>query len=91
MDGCVGPRRLRKMYLDGVSFGLIGPKVDLTFPYEALGDGPAAIEKLLSGGPFLDKLRKAERPAVLVGPGIFQRTDRPAVLKLVGSGWPFSK
>lgn len=72
------------MYLDGVSFGLIGPKVDLTFPYEVLGEGPEAIEKLLSGGPFLDKLRKAERPAVLVGPGIFQRTDRPAVLKLVG-------
>eukprot|EP00884_Botryococcus_braunii_P000409 jgi/Botrbrau1/10369/Bobra.146_2s0008.1 len=77
--------RLRKMYLDGMSFGLIGPKADLTFPYEHLGEGPEAIQKLMSGGTFFTKMKEAKHPAVVVGPGIFQRADRPAVLHLINA------
>ncbi|KAG2495676.1 hypothetical protein HYH03_006276 [Edaphochlamys debaryana] len=73
--------RIRKTFLDGAKVGLVGAAVDLTYPYEHVGSDPAA----LSGGshPFLDTLKKAARPAVIVGPGVLRRADREAVLKAV--------
>ena len=60
---------------------LVGQRVDLSYPYEHLGEGGAALAKLLKGGPALDMLKSAERPAVIVGPGILSRGDRGAVLQ----------
>ena len=41
------------------------------------------MAKLLKDGGFLDTLKSAKRPAVIIGPGILGRSDRAAVLKQV--------
>lgn len=69
---------------------LLGEAVDLTYKYEHLGSDPAALGRLLSGGsPFLEKLKAAKNPAVVVGPGVLRRADRDAVMKVrsVVVGW----
>lgn len=64
--------------------GLVGSPVDLTYKYEHLGSDPAALVALAAGqNPFLERLKKAARPAVIVGPGVLRRPDREAVMKAV--------
>lgn len=53
--------------------GLIGEAVDLTYTYTHLGSDAAAISKLAAGGAFMDQLKAAKRPVVVVGPGILNR------------------
>ena len=59
--------------------------MDLTYPYEYLGEGADALSKLLKGGGFAEKLAKASHPAVIVGPGILNRSDRSTILQQVSS------
>ncbi|HLM38547.1 MAG TPA: molybdopterin-dependent oxidoreductase, partial [Microvirga sp.] len=60
---------------------LIGENVDLTYPYEYLGAGPETLADLVSGRhSFLDKLKGAERPLIIVGQGALSRPDGLAVL-----------
>jgi NADH-quinone oxidoreductase subunit G len=83
MEAAIINARIRKRYRMHARFpiGLIGPKVDLTYPYEHLGDNAAVIGALLSGEhPFAEKLRAAERPMVVVGMGALVRPDGAAVL-----------
>jgi NADH dehydrogenase (ubiquinone) Fe-S protein 1 len=65
--------RLRKAFLDGCRFGLVGEAVDLTYPYEHLGSDAAAVAALKRGGPFVDALKAAKRPVLVVGPGVLNR------------------
>lgn len=58
---------------------LVGERVDLTYPYEHVGEGSAALGE----ASLAQKLKAAERPAVLVGPGILRRPDRAPVMKQV--------
>jgi NADH-quinone oxidoreductase subunit G len=63
--------------------GLIGKPVDLTYPYDHLGAGPDTLAKLASGDhAFLDKLKGAERPLVIVGQAAIARPDGEAMLSL---------
>ncbi|WIA32206.1 hypothetical protein OEZ86_003055 [Tetradesmus obliquus] len=75
--------RIRKSWLDGAQVGLIGEAVDLTYKYAHLGSDAAAISKLAAGGAFLETLKKAERPVMVVGPGVLNRPDRAALLKAI--------
>lgn len=75
--------RIRKSWLDGAQVGLIGEAVDLTYKYTHLGSDAAAISKLAAGGAFLETLKKAERPVMVVGPGVLNRPDRAALLKAI--------
>ncbi|WIA12072.1 hypothetical protein OEZ85_012149 [Tetradesmus obliquus] len=75
--------RIRKSWLDGAQVGLIGEAVDLTYKYTHLGGDAAAISKLAAGGAFLETLKKAERPVMVVGPGVLNRPDRAALLKAI--------
>ncbi|KXZ47011.1 hypothetical protein GPECTOR_39g505 [Gonium pectorale] len=76
--------RIRKTFVDGAQVGLLGAPVDLTYKYEHVGSDPAALAALAAGShPFLERLKKAARPAVIVGPGVLRRADREAVLKAV--------
>ena len=75
--------RLRKTWQDGAQVALLGAAVDLTYPYQHLGSDPAALSQLAAGGGFFDKLKGAKKPVVIVGPGVFKRPDRDAVLKSV--------
>ncbi|MFO1128237.1 MAG: NADH-quinone oxidoreductase subunit NuoG [Rhodospirillales bacterium] len=63
--------------------GLIGEAVDLTYPYEHLGSGPADVDALARGErPFLRILQEAAKPMLIVGQGALARPDGAAVLAL---------
>lgn len=61
--------------------GVVGPQVDLTYPYSYLGEGADALAQLSKGGKFAELLANASRPAIVVGPGILKRADRDAILQ----------
>ena len=74
--------RIRKRWRAGkFPVGLIGPKADLTYPYDYLGAGPETLAAVARHS-FADTLRKAERPLVLVGAGALSRGDGAAVASL---------
>jgi NADH-quinone oxidoreductase subunit G len=63
--------------------GLIGEPADLTYPYDHLGAGPETLAKLAGGDDaFLDKIKDAERPLVIVGQAAVARPDGEAGLAL---------
>jgi len=76
--------RLRKRYLSGrCAFASVGPAVDLTYPVERLGAGPATLRDLADGKlGFADKLKAAKNPLIIVGMGALARDDGAAVLAL---------
>ncbi|THF59693.1 NADH-quinone oxidoreductase subunit NuoG [Ollibium composti] len=76
--------RIRKRFRAGpLPIGVIGEMGDLRYDYEALGAGPETLKDLAGGnGKFFDKLKKAERPLVIVGQGALGRSDGAAVLGL---------
>jgi NADH-quinone oxidoreductase subunit G len=77
--------RLRKRHLrGGFAVGSIGPKRDLTYPVDHIGDGPQALQALIDGQhKFAEKLRAAKNPIIIVGQGAIARSDGAAVLALV--------
>ena len=90
--------RLRKRWRMGpVPIGVLGEQADLAFPYAYLGAGPDSLSQLAAGGDFLDKLKAATRPLILVGAGVAARPDGGALLAAlatlaqavgaVGEGW----
>lgn len=86
IEAAIVNARIRKRYrmVRGFPIGLIGPKVDLTYRYQHLGDSAAAIGPLLSGeGSFAETLRAAEQPMVVLGMGALVRADGAAVLAAV--------
>jgi NADH-quinone oxidoreductase subunit G len=66
-----------------VPIALIGEPGDLTYPYDHLGAGPETLATLAAGASaFLDKVKGAERPLVIVGQAALARPDGEAVLAL---------
>ena len=64
-----------------VVIGLIGERAELTYDYEYLGTGPESIGTLMNGeNDFAKALKKAERPAFIVGTGVLARPDAAAIL-----------
>jgi len=76
--------RLRKRYLSGrCAIASIGPAVDLTYPVERLGAGPATLRDLADGKlGFAEKWKAAKHPLIIVGAGALAREDGAAVLAL---------
>ena len=74
--------RLRKRHLaGGFRIGLVGPRLDLTYPVEHLGGGPATLQEIADGThPFCAALKAAERPMLIVGQGALARPDGAHVL-----------
>jgi len=74
--------RLRKRYLQGgFRVAAIGPKLDLTFPVEMLGDGGTLLDVLTRGEHrWTETLRDAEAPMLIVGQGALMRADGARVL-----------
>jgi NADH dehydrogenase (ubiquinone) Fe-S protein 1 len=56
-------------HLHYLQIALLGEAVDLTYRYEHLGSDPAALASL-STSPFVEKLKAAKNPAIVVGPGV---------------------
>jgi NADH-quinone oxidoreductase subunit G len=76
--------RIRKRWRAGkFPIGVIGPKADLTYGYDYLGAGSETLAAITRHS-FAEVLRKAERPMMLVGAGVFARGDGAAVASLAG-------
>ncbi|MDB5477258.1 MAG: nuoG [Phenylobacterium sp.] len=75
--------RLRKRWLAGaVRIGVIGEQADLTYPYDYLGAGAQSLTGLTrQKGDFVQALKAAKAPAIIVGAGALARIDGAAVLK----------
>jgi NADH-quinone oxidoreductase subunit G len=74
--------RIRKRWRAGkFPIGVIGPKSDLTYPYDYVGAGPETLAAITRHS-FADVLRKAERPMVIVGAGALARGDGAAIASL---------
>jgi len=78
--------RLRKRWLAGaLKVGVVGPQADLTYGYDYLGAGPKALGGLAKAkNGFMDALKAAKAPAIIVGAGALTRADSAAVLKAAG-------
>ncbi len=77
--------RIRKTWLARrIPIGLIGEKYDLTYPYHYMGNDLNMLSELRAGkGDFARVLKNAERPAVIVGMGTFQRPDGAALQAMI--------
>ncbi|EFA09221.1 NADH-ubiquinone oxidoreductase 75 kDa subunit, mitochondrial [Tribolium castaneum] len=77
--------RLRKAYVHKeLDVALIGPKVNLTYGYNHLGDDPEVISKIASGShPIAQKLKSAKKPLIILGADLLQRPDGAAILSQV--------
>ncbi|MFN0263496.1 NADH-quinone oxidoreductase subunit NuoG [Tepidamorphus sp. 3E244] len=85
-DATVLNARIRKHWLaTGVQIGLIGAEnPDMTYPYAYLGAGADSLTELADGnGSFAKVLKKAKRPAIIVGPGAYGRADGASIMALV--------
>lgn len=89
-EGAIINTRLRRTYLKTpVEFGLIGPKVDLTYEYEHLGEGAADAVKFLGeskkGGAsaFAKAFAGAKKPLIIVGSGVAEQANGAAVYEAV--------
>ncbi|MEM6889952.1 MAG: NADH-quinone oxidoreductase subunit NuoG [Pseudomonadota bacterium] len=69
--------RIRKAWTKGATVGVIGAAVDLTYPYNHLGAGPATLTELVGR----DHSEVQETPSVIiVGQGALRRSDGSGVL-----------
>lgn len=77
--------RIRKTYIQNESnVALIGPKVDLTYDYEYLGNDVGIIRELESGShKFWKTLSAAKKPMVILGAEQLKRSDGAALLTAV--------
>ncbi|MBV8745361.1 MAG: molybdopterin-dependent oxidoreductase, partial [Xanthobacteraceae bacterium] len=81
-EGAILNARIRKRWRAGrFPIGLIGPKAELTYPYDYLGAGAETLADVARHS-FADMLRQAERPIVLVGAGALARADGAAIAAL---------
>jgi NADH-quinone oxidoreductase subunit G len=69
--------RLRKAWSLGAEIGVIGERVDLTYPYTHIGAGPETLAEA-ADHPFAQKLR--DGGVVVLGEGAVARPDGAAVL-----------
>jgi NADH-quinone oxidoreductase subunit G len=82
LEAAIINARLRKRWRQAsVPIGLIGQRVDLTYPYDYLGSGPQTLSEVLDGKhSFAGLLKAAKRPVVIVGAAAVARADGAAVL-----------
>jgi NADH-quinone oxidoreductase subunit G len=74
--------RIRKRWRTGqLKIGVIGERADLTYEYDYLGAGADSLADLAAGkNKFLDALKAANNPIVLVGAAATSRPDSAAIL-----------
>lgn len=64
----------------------MGPKVDLRYEYDHLGEDANLIRKLADGNhPFASKLKSAKKPLIILGADTLKRPDGSAILSAVQS------
>jgi NADH-quinone oxidoreductase subunit G len=69
--------RIRKSYVSKrVKVGAIGEVHDLSYPVTVIGAGPESLD---GDHSFFEIIKKAEKPMMIVGQGVFLRPDGQAV------------
>lgn len=74
--------RIRKTYLTGKlkKVAVVGQNIDLTYPTEWLGNSGTILKELAAGThPFVEVLKAAKNPLIIVGAGALARGDGPAI------------
>ncbi|MET3560062.1 NADH-quinone oxidoreductase subunit G [Bartonella japonica] len=75
-------RILKRQRMGAFPIALIGEKADLRYPYSYLGEGTEALSALIRGeGVFLNVLKEAKRPLILIGEGALSGKEGLSVLK----------
>lgn len=76
--------RLRRAALKRrVPVAHIGEEIDLTYPHTQLENSPETLEKIASGKhPFAEKLKAAQKPAIIISASVLTRADGAAILAL---------
>jgi NADH-quinone oxidoreductase subunit G len=76
--------RIRKRWQKGgFKAAVVGPKADLTFKHEWLGDSASLLADIAAGThPFFEVLKAAAKPAIILGQGALTRADGAAILAL---------
>jgi NADH dehydrogenase (ubiquinone) Fe-S protein 1 len=84
-DAPVFNARLRKCWIHNeLDLAMVGPKVDLTYDYDHVGDSTAVLASLADGShPYCARLAKAKAPVVIVGSEALQRADGASVMRHV--------
>ncbi len=84
LEAAVLNARIRKRWRMGhFPVGLIGERVDLTYPYHYLGAGPESLAEIAAGkSDYFELLKDAERPLLILGAGALTRNDGPRVAAL---------
>ncbi|XP_058789772.1 NADH-ubiquinone oxidoreductase 75 kDa subunit, mitochondrial isoform X2 [Phymastichus coffea] len=74
--------RIRKGYLNNEQIiGIIGPKINLSYNYQYLGQTPDIISQLQVGShPFFEILMNAKKPMVILGAEQLSRKDGARIL-----------
>lgn len=77
--------RLRKGYLkQNTTVGVIGEKIDLTYPYHHISETPEGLAVLLHDEhPFSQMLTHAKNPLIVLGESLFKRQDSLTILRIV--------
>jgi NADH-quinone oxidoreductase subunit G len=85
LEAAVLNARIRKRWrMDNFPIGVIGEQGELRYGYEYLGAGTETLSGLVDGSvKFAAKLKKAERPMIIIGQGALSRADGLAVLSAV--------
>ena len=75
--------RIRKSYLKGLKLALIGEKLDLTYEYDYLGNEVKILEEILKGNhPFVNQLKEAKRPIIILGEQVISLEDGEEIITL---------
>ena len=87
LEAAVLNARIRKRWrMDNFPIGVIGEEGELRYGYEYLGAGTDTLSGLIDGSvKFAARLKKAERPMIIVGQGALSRADGLAVLSAVSA------
>ena len=82
IEAAVLNARIRRNWLSSrMPVAVVGPKVDLTYDADFLGQDPAILDALANGShKFAAKLKKAKRPMIIIGMGALARADGAAML-----------
>ena len=76
--------RIRKRYLKGrFPVAVVGPKANLTYKHEHLGDAASVLAAIADGShPFAATLKAAAKPMLIIGQGALTRVDGDILLGL---------
>jgi len=82
IEAAVLNARIRRNWLSSrLPIAVVGPKIDLTYDAQFLGEDPAILGSLADGShKFAAKLKKAKRPMIIIGMGALARADGAAML-----------